>query len=116
MKYKVGDRVRILSAPGGLDNVGDIFTIKYIDDGMYPYKSENGGYDEDEIELVESAPAESEPSKPECAHITKTIWSDGVEIDHEGNITINGETKSRPEWEAQSKLIRRVLSRKRDQQ
>lgn len=65
--------------------------------------------------LAESEDGTLKTPPADRAHIAKTIWSDGVEINHDGTLTIDGVTKSRDDWTAYAKQIRRALERKEHQ-
>lgn len=64
-KFKVGDRVRMLKCNDHEDQshcehgtIGDVWTIKSVGEGDYPYKMANGGdagWSDEELELVTTA-------------------------------------------------------------
>jgi hypothetical protein len=96
MKFKVGDRVRILS--GGYDTEGyqngDTITIDVVDANpcvLFPFWANNYGFDANELAPV------AEPGKAkmsECSLFVDPNMSNEVRW-HDGSVTLQNETEAR---------------------
>lgn len=119
---KVGDKVRVVESGGDFE-VGSIIELKEDDGTRCPFfwAPDRSDYNAifldwcEPLDIAEPMPtdtATTEPTKKPAIRVASVIYTDGVVIENDGNITIGGVTRSREEWQAQEAEIRRALRRK----
>lgn len=120
---KVGDKVRVATTSSIYFKQGDIIELKSDDRFVRPFfwlpdKSDYYPILLSDLEPLEPAEVTTddtttvEPTKTPAIRVASVIYTDGVVIENDDNITINGIRKSRDKWQVQEAEIRRALRRK----
>lgn len=118
---KVGDKVKVVTSDSFF-KTGEVIQLQDDDGSPCPFfwKQDGSDYWAKNLSECEALdPAEQvanavspEPTKTPAIRVASVIYTDGVVIENDGNITIGGVTKPREEWQAQEAEIRRALRRK----